>query len=434
MFITTRAVPDIHEGLGIIASVGFLLLAGTLMSELVETIKIPHLTGYLVAGILAGPYMLKLIDHRSVENLGLANTLALALIAFEGGAELKLSILKDGLRSLAWSMLMQSLLVITLMTGVFLALRPFIPFVASLSPVAGLAVALLWAAISVTRSPSAALGILSQTRASGPLAMFTLTFVMASDVVVVILLTACIAIAKPMVDPNGTFSLHEFEALGRELMGSVALGTTLGLALAAYIRLVGRQLILVFVAMGFGLSEVMRYLHYDPLLAFMVTGFVVQNLSNQGERFIAAIHRMGGVVYVIFFATAGVDLNIPLLASLWPVAVALTSSRAAITWLAARLASRLAHDRYPVKTWAFSGLVSQAGLTLGLSSIVVKAFPSFGAGFRALAIAAVAINELVGPVLFKFALDRVGETSTAPEPVRPSLAPRSTAGTLAERT
>ena len=71
-------------------------------------------------------------------------------------------------------------------------------------------------------------------------------------------------------------------------------------------------------------------------------------------------------------------------------------------------------------------MVSQAGLALGLSVVIVKAFPSFGEGFRSLAIAAIAINEMVGPILFKFALDRAGETSHAPE-IRPSLPPPAAA-------
>ena len=79
LFVATRAVPEMHGGAGTIAAVGFLLLAGTLMSELVEVFGIPHLTGYLLAGILAGPHVLHLIDHRSVERLSSVNTLALAL-------------------------------------------------------------------------------------------------------------------------------------------------------------------------------------------------------------------------------------------------------------------------------------------------------------------------------------------------------------------
>jgi Kef-type K+ transport system membrane component KefB len=423
LYGVTQIVPRIHAGAGTVAAVGFLLLVGTLMSELVETIGIPHLTGYLLAGIVAGPHVLGLIDHYAVVDLTRANALALALIALEGGAELKLSVVKNGLRSLACATLLQSSLVLLAMTGVFFALRPFIPFLSPLGSIAVLGVALLWGVLAVTRSPSAALGILSQTRATGPLATFTLTFVMSSDVVVVILLATCLTIAKPLIEPGGVISLSEFRLLAREILGTVALGTTLGLVLSAYLRLVGKQLLLVFLVLGFGLSEVMRYLQYDPLLAFMVAGFVVQNLSRQGEKFLAAIHGTGSVVYVIFFATAGAHLDIPLLRTLWPVAVILAGTRALLTWGVGRASSHWANDPPSVRTWGWAGLVSQAGLALGLAGNVARTFPSFGDGFRALAIATVALNELFGPILFKFALDRAGETSAVPAATRASIGP-----------
>jgi hypothetical protein len=101
LFGATRVFPD-AGGTGTIAAVGFLLLAGTLVSELVDVLKLPHLTGYLLAGILAGPHVLKLIDHHSVERLSSINALALALIALEGGAELKLDFVTKGLKSLGW--------------------------------------------------------------------------------------------------------------------------------------------------------------------------------------------------------------------------------------------------------------------------------------------------------------------------------------------
>jgi hypothetical protein len=111
---------------------------------------------------------------------------------------------------------------------------------------------------------------------------------------------------------------------------------------------------------------------------------------------------------------------LPLLQKSWPVAVALCASRALFTVFAGRISSRLADDPPILRRWGWSSLVSQAGLALGLSVVIAKAFPSFGEGFRSLAIAAVALNEMVGPVLFKFALDRAGETASEPE-VRPSL-------------
>jgi Kef-type K+ transport system membrane component KefB len=129
------------------------------------------------------------------------------------------------------------------------------------------------------------------------------------------------------------------------------------------------------------------------------------------------------VVFVVFFATAGAHLDVPLLQRSWPVAVTLALSRILFTMIAGRISGRLAEDPPVLKRWGWSSLVSQAGLALGLSVVIAKAFPSFGEGFRSLAIAAVGINEMIGPVLFKFALDRSGETDRHEPEARPSLAP-----------
>jgi len=420
LHLATDVVPASQMVMGTIAAVGFLLLAGTLLSELLEPLRIPHLTGYLLAGILSGPHVLGLLEHQTVEELTLANTLALCLIALEGGAELKVEAVRRDLRSLAWATLLQSVAVLSLMTGIFVALRGQMPFLRSFELAQVFGIGLLWGVVAITRSPTAALAVLAQTRATGPLARFTLAFVMISDVVVVVLMATCLTLARPLIDPSGTFSWHEFETLGRELLGSVAIGTTLGLVLAVYLRLIGRQLVLVCLARGFGFSEVLRYLQYDPLLCFMVAGFVVQNLSRQGEKLLAGLRQMSGVVFVVFFATAGAHLNLPLLRQLWPIAVALVGSRVLITGIVGRLSSRIANDPPVLRRWSAAGLVSQAGLALSIAFGLARSFPSFGDGFRSLAIATVALNEMIGPVVFKLVLDRVGESSSAPVRRRPS--------------
>ncbi len=413
LWIATRYAPGVHGDAAILGAVGFLLLAGTLMSELVEVLGIPHLTGYLLAGILAGPHMLHLIDHESVKRLELVNTLAIALIALAGGAELRLAALKQGARSLAWAMVFQTLVVMLGTGAVFFLAR--VGFVKELPPTAVLGISLLWGVTSITRSPSAALGVISQTRAQGPLARFTLAFIMSSDVVVVVALAAAITIARPLVDPNATLSLEAFGELGHELLGSVAMGTTLGLLVAGYLKLIGRQLLVVLIALGYGATEVLRYVRFEPLLTFIVAGFVVQNLSAQGEKFLHAIEETGGVVYVLFFAGAGAHLNVPLLREFWPIALLLTGSRAALTIGASKLSSRVAKDEPSIRAWGWAPLLSQAGVALGIAQVVARTFPTFGPAFRDVAVACIAINELVGPVVFKFALDRAKE-SRQPQP------------------
>jgi len=410
LYGAARATPEFRGPFGIITAVGLLLLAGMLMSELLEVVGLPHLTGYLLAGILAGPHVGHLVDHHTVERLQPVNTLALSLIALAGGAELRVDLLRRVLRSLAWATLVQSVLGVVLVGAAFFAATRYLPFARGLPPSELVGMSLLWGVLAVSRSPSATLGILAQVKPDGPVSRFSLAFVMSSDVVVVVLVTLAIAIARPLVDPAAAISLQDFAALGHEVVGSVSLGTSLGVVLALYLWLAGGQLLLVLVALGFGLTEGLRYLHFDPLLTFLTAGFFVSNFTRQGEKLLVAVERTGSVVFVVFFATAGAHLDIELLRRLWPVALSLAAARGVVAWLAHRAAGRLAGDVPEVRRWGWSSLVSQAGLTLGLSLVIAKAFPSFGEGFRALAIATVAINEMIGPVLFKIALDRTHES------------------------
>jgi Kef-type K+ transport system membrane component KefB len=265
----------------------------------------------------------------------------------------------------------------------------------------------------VSRSPSATLAILSQTRAKGPLARFSLAFVMSSDVVVLVLMAIAIALVRPLVEPTGGgASTEELEAVGHELLGSVSVGTTLGLMLIAYMRLVGSHVLVLLVALGFALSELLRYLEVEPLLTFLTAGFVVQNLSSQGDKLLHVIEETGSVVFVVFFATAGAHLDVPLLARMWPVALSLAAGRMVVTFVAQRLSGRLADDPPLLRRWGFASMISQAGLTLGLSAVIVRTFPSIGEGVRSLVVATVAINEVIGPIFFKLALERAGEVES----------------------
>jgi Kef-type K+ transport system membrane component KefB len=426
MMVASNALPDAAGKAGTIAATGFLLLLGSAAATALEPLGFPHLTAYLLAGVVAGPHLLGVVDHEAVQDLQGVNALALALIALAGGAELKLDSLRRGLRGLGWATLLQNAAALLGMAAVFALARPLVPFARDLPLPALLGVALLWGVVAITRSPSATLGILAQTRARGPLTSFSVNFVMTSDVVVVIVLAAAITLATPLLEPGATLSLQAFGELGHELLGSVAIGTTLGLGLALYLRFVGKQVMLLLVALGLVFTHLFTWLRFDWLLIFIAAGFVVQNLSRQGPRFLHAIERTGEVVYVIFFATAGAHLDLPLLAQMWPAALLLAGSRGALTAGAAWLSARVAGDPPALRRWGWAALVSQAGLALGIAARVSGEFPGFGPAFGALAVAVVSVNEMIGPVVFKAALDRTGESGAqraeAPAPAGPEPA------------
>jgi len=410
LYISEHVTPDFHGPFAVISAVGFLLLAGMLSAQLCEAVGLPHLTAYIGVGVLGGPLVHDGVPPTTVEQLSPVNTLALALIALAGGAELRVPMLLPQLRSLTIATVVHSLMGVALLTLTFLACSTFLPFTQHEPLRVTLGIALLWGALAISRSPSATLGIFAQLRPDGPLSRYALAFVMSSDIIVAVLTTLTVALVRPLIEPMSGIAVSDLLALGHEIFGSITLGVTLGFALALYLWLVSGQLLLVLLALGFSVTEGLRYLHFDPLLTFLTAGFVVSNLSNQGAKLLHAVEATGSLVFVVFFATAGAHLDIPLLSRLWPVALTLAAARIAITVGAHRIGSRLAKDEPVVRRWGWAPLVSQAGLTLGLSAMVERAFPSFGGGFRSLIVATVAINEVIGPILFKLALDRSGET------------------------
>ncbi len=267
--------------------------------------------------------------------------------------------------------------------------------------------------MAVTRSPSALLGILAQTRAKGPLTTFSLSFVMLSDVVVILVAALTMGLSRVRLrrPRRGPAARRGSSGFTHGAISSVALGVTLGILLAVYLRLVGGQLLVVLIGLGLGLSELLRYIEFDALLAFIVAGFVVENFSSQGPKLHASVSRMSTVVFVIFFALAGAHLDIAILKKLWPVALALAAARTLATVGSNRLSTKVARDEPFIRRWGWSSMISQSGVTLGLTLVIVHTFPNLSQEFAGLVIAVLSLNQLVGPVVFKLALDRTGESA-----------------------
>ena len=64
--------------------------------------KLPLITGFLFAGILAGPYILNIVPVLAVNKLKFIDELALAFIAFSAGGELVVRQIKSRLRTIRY--------------------------------------------------------------------------------------------------------------------------------------------------------------------------------------------------------------------------------------------------------------------------------------------------------------------------------------------
>ena len=59
--------------------------------------------------------------------------------------------------------------------------------------------------------------------------------------------------------------------------------------------------------------------------------------------------------------------------------------------------------------------IAQAGVSLGLAGIVARRFPDWGAALATTIVAIIALNQIIGPVALKFALNAVGEARVNPD-------------------
>jgi Kef-type K+ transport system membrane component KefB len=411
----------------VLASLGFLLLAGSLCAEVLEPLALPHLTGYLAAGVLAGPYMLRLVDGPSVVALQKMNGLALALIALAAGAELSFDMLRTGLGRLAIAASAQVVLLPVVLGAVFFVASPWMPFLAGKSSGVVLGLALIWGVVAAVKSPAAVLGVLAETRADGPLAKYAIAMVVVLDVAVLVIFQLALLAARAIMDPAAGMSFGAVFEVGHELLSSLALGTTLGLVTGLTLALIDRSAILFLLGLAFATSQLDAYFGYDSMLVFAVAGFVVQNLTRQGPKLLAAVHRSGSIIFVIFFAAAGADLDLTALRQLWPMALLLAVTRGLVTAGAAAAAGKVSRESPAVRRWGWAPLISQAGVALGIAIAVEAAFPAYGRGFRSLAVAVVGLNEAVGPILFKLALTRAGEVNAEAEVTTPFPGPPSPA-------
>ena len=182
---------------------GFLVLAAYSVGEFVGPLGIPKIVGYLLAGLLFGPPGLGYVSPQALRELAPVGNLAIALIAFLAGAELQLDELRARWSGIARMTLLELLATFVLLTITLVLLRGAVPALAQ-APVAEAAVfASLFAAVAVVHSPAATIALLSETRASGPVARYTLGVVLLTDVAVVLLFTAVLAVARALVPPTG---------------------------------------------------------------------------------------------------------------------------------------------------------------------------------------------------------------------------------------
>ncbi len=406
-----------------LASFLFIALAASQVGKLATLFHLPLITGYLLAGLLAGPFIFQFADSAAIEALRFLDETALAFIAFSAGSEMALDELRGRLRSIGWNTLSQVAAIYIICGSAVFLLADAIPFLQDLSTSGRVAGALLASTILAARAPSSAIAVIKEMRARGPFTKTVLGVTLVKDVLIVALFALCTSIAASLLN-NRDLDLGFIFLVGFELAASIGLGLLVAQLMGLILRnhwgdwlKIALLLIIGYLVFAFA-GELQHWshdnlpndLHLEPLLICLTASFWLTNRSPYRSELHHLLNLAQMPVFVVFFALVGASLKIDVLFTILPIALALYCIRLFALFVGGYSGGVAAGDSPLFRRLSWMAYVTQAGVGLGLAKDVANQFPELGNDFSTLLVGVIVISELTGPPFFKFAIRKVGES------------------------
>jgi trehalose-6-phosphate synthase/Kef-type K+ transport system membrane component KefB len=391
-------------------ALGFALLGASVTGDMLRRFQLPRLTGYLLFGVAVGPSLGNLITESMAADLQVVTGVATTLIALIAG--LTLNVERLGSRLGAIARITVTTLVVAMAGLAILAwlLWPWLPIAPAAGGFERLAMLTLLVVMVVSFSPTMTAAVVADSGARGRLSDTVLAIVVLADLALLVLFAVSMQLARIVFSTGGSQGVEVLARLAWETGGAVSFGVLIGVLFALYMRYVGREVTLMLLAVCAILSQVGSTQQLQPLLAALAAGVVIENLAvAQGDTLRAAVRLGAPPVLVVFFVAVGASLRLDALAAIGLTAVALSLTRILLIRLGMKAGAPGEGLGDPTADHAWTGLVSQAGITLGFASVVASEFPGWGNQMQLLLVASIAINELIGPLLFRRGLVMAGE-------------------------
>ena len=406
-----------------LASFAFITLAAYNIGRMATVLHLPLITGYLVAGIVAGPFILKFMEAPDVDVLRFLDEVSLAFIAFFAGSEMAMDELRGRLRSIAWNTVTQILAVYIVSGAVILLLADYVPFMQELSIQGKISAALLGGTILAARSPSSAIAIINEMRARGPFTKTVLGVTLVKDVLIVVLFAFSTSVVATLLTGQ-QFDLGFILLVGFEVLASIGLGILVGMVIVLVLKTHWEEWIKIPVILFIGYlvfafsTELRHFSHdnlpvellFEPLLICMVASFWLTNRTQYRLELRHLLHRVEMPIYVIFFTLIGSSLDIGIVMTILPVTVIIFLARLAALFIGGYIGGAVAGDPAQFNRLTWMAYITQAGVGLGLAKEVAIEFPVLGNDFTTLMVAVIVLSQLAGPPFFKFAIRLVGES------------------------
>ncbi len=410
------------------------LSAGLLMSRVVKPFKLPAVTGYLIAGILIGPYCLGLLgikgvgftDVSEVSDLSILNDVALGFIAFAIGDEFRLSQLKKTGKQATIIGVFQAVFTTLLVDAALIGLH----FVLG-EEVFPLPVAIILGAIASATAPAATLMVVRQYKAKGKLTSLLLPIVALDDAVGLIIFAVSFGVARTLI--SGEVNLYSIIVDPIiEIVISLVFGAIVGWFLSfaeKYFKSNSKRQALVVTAIIFAVAiSKLKFnvgpvhIGFSPLLVCMMLGTIFCNICDFSADLMEKTDKWTAPLFIVFFVLSGAELDFSVFKdwSIIGIGLLYIITRSVGKYLGARVSAGISKCEPHIQKYLGITLLPQAGVALGMS-ITAMSIGEEGVIIRNIVLFGVLVYELFGPTLTKIALTKSGDIS--PKVEKPRVAP-----------
>ena len=381
-----------------------MLVAAFGVSRVTKLMKLPNVTGYILSGILIGPYCLKWIDAPMVESMSFVTDVALAFIAFGVGKYFKWATLKKSGSRIVIITVLESLAAAFAVTAVMLLVFQM-----------PLSFSLLLGAIAAATAPASTLMTIRQYKAKGHFVDTILQVVALDDAVSLMAFSVCATISQVADSPD---QLNAASILMPILYNVLAVALGVGMAfllkwlmkrvLSSYNRL------LLVIILLLTLAGLCAAVDVSPLLGCMAFGMIHANISTKKELLFKTVDRFTPPVLTFFFVVSGMRLNVPSLATAGIIGVVYFFVRIAGKYLGATAGAAVTRDEPEVRKYLGMALVPQAGVSIGLAALGERMLsPQMGSMLSTIILSSAVLYEIAGPALAKLSLHLAGALNPA---------------------
>jgi Kef-type K+ transport system membrane component KefB len=387
----------------IMLTVALAVLLGTFGARLFKRLKIPQVVAYIVIGVLLGESGLRIINAATADGLTPLSLLALGIIGFMIGGELKLEVFRRQGKQAMVILLAEGM-------GAFIIVTTLVGLITH-----NWALALLLGAISSATAPAATVDVLWEYRTLGALTTMVLAIVALDDGLALLLYGFAAAVARTMLD-HSRFSLLTLGQPLYEIVGALVLGGGVALVFRWATRRMREREMTLALVLGciLLLVGVSQATGVDMILSAMAFGSLYANIAGRdGEEIFSSVQRFAPPIFVLFFVLVGARLKVSAMTGvMWLAALGYVVGRTSGKFTGAWLGSKLTQAPEAIRRFLGFCLFSQAGVAIGLAVLSSQAFaghPEIGATIITVVTATTFLVQVIGPPSVKYAVTKAGE-------------------------